>query len=84
MCQFRAIASLYHWHSDEFPEILPLYLRDVALTYFQSVKVDIREKFDHEQAVSALKNRFGDRLDNQNIFAHAASQPETRSYTAGR
>ena len=38
VCQFRAIASLNHWHSEELPKILPLYLQDVALTYFQSLK----------------------------------------------
>ena len=49
VCQFRAIASLNNWHSDELPQILPLYLQNIALTYFQSLPVDIRENF--EQAV---------------------------------
>ena len=75
VCQFRAIASLNHWHSDELPKILPLYLQDVALTYFQSLPVDIRENF--EQAVSALKNRFDDQTIRTSLHMQLRSQKQS-------
>ena len=74
VCQFRAIASLNHWHSDELLKILPLYLQGVALTYFQSLKVDIRENF--EQAVSALKNRFDDQTIRTSLQMQLRSQKQ--------
>ena len=74
VCQFRAISSLNHWHSDELPKILPLYLQDVALTYFQSLKVDIRENF--EEAVSAQKNRFDDQTIRTSLHLQLRSQKQ--------
>ena len=58
MCQFRAIASLNHWNSDELPKILPLYSKGVALAYFQTLTVEVCENFD--AAVSAFKDKFDD------------------------
>ena len=74
VCQFRAIGSLNHRHSDELPKILPLYLQDVALTYFQSLPVDMRENF--EQAVSALKNRFDDQTIRPSLHMQLRSQKQ--------
>ena len=55
--------------------MLPLYLQDVALTYFQSLKVDLRENF--EQAVSALKNRFDDQTIRTSLQMQLRSQKQS-------
>ena len=56
-------------------KILPLYLQDVALTYFQSLKVDIRENF--EEAVSALKNRFDDHTVRTSLHIQLRGQKQS-------
>ena len=80
VCQFRAIAPLNHWHSDKLPKILPLYLQDVALTYFQSLKVDINENC--EEAVSALKNRFDDQTIRTSLRMQLRSQKRSLTQSA--